>query len=449
MLRFAPDGTDVWSRHIEGVGRNVAQDDPYLAPAVVTGAAGDVYVAAISNGLLVTIGDVVVDCPNLDSCTAVAAFDSSGELDWLITLRRMVGVSMALIEGGPVISGLEQGLTALDARGAVRWAANQSSLDLSFTTGLASRGTEDFYLTGRARSSEPGCGVLERREASDGGILWQRALCDDTSAGAPLGAPVVLADGIVAVTMRRDDTFELAGFDTAGARTWSTPVAYVTKSAARGAGILLSARGIGPLAAVDADGQPEWQWPGSRSAGELQAHPSGLCDGSAIEAADGDIYVTSQACAPARALLGAELVADTQGTDFDRYRAEWLLARVGTDGLDDYQPRCGNGWIDPGEKCDGADFLGSQDERPGPVPSGMSCSMQGAGWQGRLGCSSDCQLVDFSGCTTTCGNARLDDEETCDGDLFRSTEVCADLGGGPGPIVCADCVVDYSNCAPR
>ncbi|MBI3602195.1 MAG: hypothetical protein HY209_04810 [Candidatus Omnitrophica bacterium] len=52
-------------------------------------------------------------------------------------------------------------------------------------------------------------------------------------------------------------------------------------------------------------------------------------------------------------------------------------------------PNCGNGVIDAGELCDGANL------------NGATCSSQGVSNSGTLGCSSTCDNYDYSGCFST------------------------------------------------
>lgn len=76
------------------------------------------------------------------------------------------------------------------------------------------------------------------------------------------------------------------------------------------------------------------------------------------------------------------------------------------DGSSSGGPSCGDGVVDAGEDCDGADL------------GGMDC--MGRGFDGGdLGCNDDCTF-DESMCTLNCGNGMIDDGEECDGD---------DLGG--------------------
>jgi cysteine-rich repeat protein len=63
---------------------------------------------------------------------------------------------------------------------------------------------------------------------------------------------------------------------------------------------------------------------------------------------------------------------------------------------------CGNGSVDSGELCDGAEL------------DGATCISMGFNG-GSLGCSTDCLSYDSSGCSTTlCGNNILDNGEVCD-----------------------------------
>jgi hypothetical protein len=96
---------------------------------------------------------------------------------------------------------------------------------------------------------------------------------------------------------------------------------------------------------------------------------------------------------------------------------------------------CGDGVIDTGERCDGAN-LGA-----------ATCASEGfAG--GSLACSATCQL-DTSGCTDApedCGNGVLDAGEACDGAALNG-QTCAGLGHDGGTLACtAACTFDESGC---
>ncbi len=95
---------------------------------------------------------------------------------------------------------------------------------------------------------------------------------------------------------------------------------------------------------------------------------------------------------------------------------------------------CGNGAIDLGEECDGADV------------GGQSC--EGLGYaSGTLGCQADCSF-DKSACVdATCGNGVLDAGEECDGTNL-SGATCASRGFVSGTLACgADCAFDTSDCS--
>jgi len=96
---------------------------------------------------------------------------------------------------------------------------------------------------------------------------------------------------------------------------------------------------------------------------------------------------------------------------------------------------CGNGAVEPGEACDGADL------------GGQTC--EGLGYLGgTLACSSSCTL-DPSGCDPipgTCGNGMLDAGEACDDAEFGG-QSCESLGFAGGILVCsAACALDTSGC---
>lgn len=84
--------------------------------------------------------------------------------------------------------------------------------------------------------------------------------------------------------------------------------------------------------------------------------------------------------------------------------------------------RCGDGRRDPGEACDGSDF------------GGQTCvDHEFAG--GRLGCTTRCTLV-YSGCTSAvCGDGVRQSPEVCDGRDFGG-RTCADYGFSEGVLRC-------------
>jgi hypothetical protein len=95
---------------------------------------------------------------------------------------------------------------------------------------------------------------------------------------------------------------------------------------------------------------------------------------------------------------------------------------------------CGDGVLDPGEACDGADL------------GGQGCGDFGL-LDGVLGCLGDCS-IDTSGCLPqlTCGNGTLEGEEVCDGGELGG-ETCESLMFTGGTLVCADnCTFDTSGC---
>lgn len=101
----------------------------------------------------------------------------------------------------------------------------------------------------------------------------------------------------------------------------------------------------------------------------------------------------------------------------------------------DAGPVCGNGHVDPGEACDGADL------------GGISCA--DFGWHmGEIACADDCTL-DVSGCVgggPQCGNGVREYGEACDAsDLGDAT--CQTAGFGAGTLGCrSDCTFALVAC---
>jgi len=115
-------------------------------------------------------------------------------------------------------------------------------------------------------------------------------------------------------------------------------------------------------------------------------------------------------------------------------RTDCLYDRTGCGG------RCGDGVIDDGdgEVCDGAN---------------LNQTCEGLGWHGgALGCASDCMGYDSSGCEAAgrCGDGEIQTEfEDCEGDDLNDT-ACTDLGFYRGTLACGDdCAFDTSACAER
>ncbi len=144
---------------------------------------------------------------------------------------------------------------------------------------------------------------------------------------------------------------------------------------------------------------------------------------------------------------------------------------------------CGDGFLDPGESCDGADLAGQTcqslgyylptgalgcradctfdlsacggafcgngiadgpEECEGSQLQGATCHSQGH-YPGTLACSEDCRF-DFSGCGGTCGDGVVQElhGEQCDQGSFEET--CPGLGAWHGVVSCSACLVDTSGC---
>ena len=105
--------------------------------------------------------------------------------------------------------------------------------------------------------------------------------------------------------------------------------------------------------------------------------------------------------------------------------------------------KCGNGEIDGGEVCDGANL------------NGESCqTLVGTGSKGTLKCNNTCSGFDKSDCSASqyCGNGKLDiGIEECDQSLFvNGIKTCAKYNAEKyisGDLKCAaNCTIDESSC---
>lgn len=144
---------------------------------------------------------------------------------------------------------------------------------------------------------------------------------------------------------------------------------------------------------------------------------------------------------------------------------------------------CGDGFLDPGEACDGADLQGATcqslgyylptgalgcrsdctfelsgcggafcgngladgpEECEGSQLKGATCQSQGH-YPGTLACAEDCRF-DFSGCGGTCGDGVVQElhGETCDPGAFEAT--CRELGAWHGEVTCSACLLDQAGC---
>jgi cysteine-rich repeat protein len=109
-------------------------------------------------------------------------------------------------------------------------------------------------------------------------------------------------------------------------------------------------------------------------------------------------------------------------------------AHNGTGGTGGMIPlTCGDGVIDPGEQCDGADL------------GGKTCADQGFDQPAGLACKHDCTL-DLSGCEPTCDGKTLEPGEKCDGMLLGG-QTCVDFGyAQAGTLACKSCLPDLTGC---
>ncbi|MBU1243743.1 SUMF1/EgtB/PvdO family nonheme iron enzyme [Myxococcota bacterium] len=100
------------------------------------------------------------------------------------------------------------------------------------------------------------------------------------------------------------------------------------------------------------------------------------------------------------------------------------------------QDNCGDGFLDPGEECDGEEI---------PVTSCVSLGFYEQ--NGSLACHADCSL-DVSACSSRCGDGIIQaiHGEQCDGENLAETS-CMDLQLGGGTLGCKNsCRWDTSGC---
>jgi hypothetical protein len=98
---------------------------------------------------------------------------------------------------------------------------------------------------------------------------------------------------------------------------------------------------------------------------------------------------------------------------------------------------CGNGTINSGEDCDGAN-----------LGSATCATVLGAGYTGNLSCTA-CTF-NTSACTppVTCGNGNLDNGEQCDGANLNGKTCETEKGAGwTGSLTCDNCAFNTSACA--
>jgi hypothetical protein len=454
LRAFAPDGTESWSHGYDVTPFNL----PFDAPEIAISPNNETYLSVnVSSNDGAALGDLGADCA--DGCSVVAAFDADGELRWSTARPAAQSRYLAALEDGVVVATIDlntlPALTRFSSSGELAWQQPWPITDFwpAIIAGgafAAGDGAGGFYLASTAlRTGESlgirTCGVITRYDAEQGEESWHAEGCGDAVDSQVYFSNVVaLRDGAVAVLASGTAEPAVLSFAGTSEPRFSVPLAQSARlTPFDGAGLLAISTDSGPVAAVDDGGSTRWQWPGQLDDGALTAHPSGLCQGSAAMAPDGELYVLTRACAAARALLDVRLAEGEVLED------TWLLARLRIDRNEAVAPRCGNGWLDPGEACDGEDFAVPDEPRDGyPRPASCSSWLAGEGWSQAPTCTSACD-VDLAACETTCGNGRLDEGESCDGEMFSHAQSCDEAELGSGPLGCDGCEVDLSVCPMR
>ncbi|HRV17952.1 MAG TPA: hypothetical protein P5317_08070, partial [Myxococcota bacterium] len=129
-----------------------------------------------------------------------------------------------------------------------------------------------------------------------------------------------------------------------------------------------------------------------------------------------------------------EQTCETQGFDGGTLSCT-AACQFDTSGCADAPADCGNGEIDEGEQCDGANL------------NEQTCETQGFDG-GTLSCTAACQF-DTTGCTKIgpdCGNGEIDEGEQCDGANLNS-QSCETQGFDGGTLSCtAACQFDTTGC---
>jgi hypothetical protein len=405
---------------------------------------------------------VLVRSPDCDQgsggCVDVLALDESGDELWRqplvgdayqgwVAVRGDEVIVLTFITNSVSVDGVTQyggvgGFSAVITRlSTADGAALRTPTRLGgfMPSSLAIDGRRRPWIAGRVQSTQGVGGWLEVTEPTASNVpcgalvaledddlpAWSEVSCMESYL---VGELLTSGDALV---VRRGDG--LTGLDASGYVTWSALSGPTRGLAPDGEGAVFgltldsASFSDSVLIHVDSGGTLRWQWPGTLAGdGTIDApRGAGLCDARIASHDDRNVFLGTSACRTAAELLGVEEPGDG-----------YLIAHIVPDQLPAFEPGCGNGWIDPGEACDGAAL------------SGENC-LSMTEYPGELRCSRDCKQYDTSDCGRLCGNGVADPDECCDQGDFRE-ETCASYTGessNTGKLRCdSHCAIDYSDC---
>lgn len=203
-------------------------------------------------------------------------------------------------------------------------------------------------------------------------------------------------------------------------------------------GLLFGLGACGDDAGVGSDGTATAS-SGSSSSGSGSTAGTSVGPGATSQATGADTTAAGTSSGGTTvALDGTSSGGTTRGDSSGEASSSGGATTSGTTTSGGGGPACGDSSIDPGEQCDGADL------------QGFDCVSLGLG-DGTLSCDPLTCTFDTSQCglVGNCGNGVINPGEQCDG-ADRQGFDCASLGLGGGVLGCdpITCTFDTSMCMP-